>query len=472
MYNKPEEKDYTLYILGIIIAAGFVLRFFNLGFNSVWMDEAVTALHSSGTLESIWTSMTGTLDYNPPFFFLLEWIVIKLFGITEWSLRLLPAFFGALAVPITYLAGKEFKDKYVGLIAAAIISFSPFLIYYSQEARPYTMVLFLCSLLMYFFLKGLKENESIVWIAFGITSAAIFYTHFYGLVFVGILWLFALIKYIKTPLRIINGAIIGTIISTPLIFAAYSLYFQRTASPVTYGSNGIYLIPDTIIQMFGYIGRSVVAFGESYSILLFLILGFLGMLWLFYKDKEKFALMVWILGLTFAISIAASNKIPMLPRYLLFLMVPASLIIGSTYQMFANMFQQRNPKIIAIVFVILFFVAAIPFYSSYYTSSTRDDWKTVGRDLSDITQDGDTVIVAPRYANFALDFYYSSSKDKTTEVGVMSVEEMLSVPKSGSVFYIMTGDIAAADPSGSLQHWLETNTRLVKQYGNIVIARG
>jgi hypothetical protein len=318
----------------------------------------------------------------------------------------------------------------------------------------------------------LKENDRIVWIGFGIVSAAIFYTHFYGLVFVGILWLFAVIKHYKELSNIAIGTVAGFFLSFPLVIAVYYLYLQRIATPVTYGSNGIYLIPDSAIQMLGYIGRGTVTFGESYAILLFLILGFIGMVWLYYKDTEKFALMVWIIGLTFAISIAVSNKIPMLPRYLIFLMIPISLIIGSTYRLFANMFQQQTAFKVVGAFVLIFFVFAIPFYGTYYQYHTRDDWKTVSKDLSAITQDGDTVIIVPRYASFALDFYYSSADDKTNEVGVMSVEELLSTPKSGNVFYIMTADVAAAEPSGNLQYWLETNTGLIRQYGNIFLARG
>jgi len=177
MYNiKP---DYTLLILAAIVAIGATFRIYHLDYNSIWLDEAATYIHSL-TLSGIF-DYTNSVDYfNPPLFPLFEFVMIQIAGASEWGLRFFPALFGILTIPAAYLMGKEFHDKYTGLITAIIFALSPFLIYYSQEARSFSMLLFLCTVLMYVFLKALKTNSRKDWAAFGIVAAVTFATHFWS----------------------------------------------------------------------------------------------------------------------------------------------------------------------------------------------------------------------------------------------------------------------------------------------------
>jgi patatin-like phospholipase/acyl hydrolase len=62
-------------------------------------------------------------------------------------------------------------------------------------------------------------------------------------------------------------------------------------------------------------------------------------------------------------------------------------------------------------------------------------------------------------------------------VGAMNVSELETIKQSGYAangtrYYIITGDIHAADPTGKAWEWLKTNTKVVKQSGAVIIARG
>ncbi len=130
-------------LIGLTIA-GLLLRFYNLGGNSLWLDEASTLMFARQSLAGIWESTAGG-EFNPPLFYWLEHAML-FFGESEFVLRLLPALLGVLTIPVVYFIGKEFRDQNVGLIAAALLAFSPFHIYYSQEARAYAPMLFFFSL--------------------------------------------------------------------------------------------------------------------------------------------------------------------------------------------------------------------------------------------------------------------------------------------------------------------------------------
>ena len=125
-------------------------------------------------------------------------------GITRSSCAFIPALLGVLTIPLFYLIGKEFLDRNAGIIAAAACTVSPFLIYYSQEARAYMMMLFFIALATIFFLRAMKSGSLIHWILFGVFSALAFWSHFYAIVMIAALVLYALIEWvprIRTELK-------------------------------------------------------------------------------------------------------------------------------------------------------------------------------------------------------------------------------------------------------------------------------
>ena len=69
-------------------------------------------------------------EVSPPLFFWLEHFMLNL-GHTETTLRLLPAIFGILTVPVMYFLGSESVDRNAGLLAAGLLAFLPFHLFYS-----------------------------------------------------------------------------------------------------------------------------------------------------------------------------------------------------------------------------------------------------------------------------------------------------------------------------------------------------
>jgi 4-amino-4-deoxy-L-arabinose transferase-like glycosyltransferase len=462
------QKDYTIQILLILTIIGAVFRFYNLGFNSIWLDEAVTYVHSL-TLSGIF-DYTNSVDYfNPPLFPLFEFVMIQTTGASEWGLRFFPALFGILTIPAAYLMGKEFHNKYTGLVTAIIFAFSPFLIYYSQEARAFSMLLFFCTILMYVFLKAMKSNLRNDWLVFGVVSAIVFATHFYGAVFIAILVIFAAVDYRNNIWELLYG-LLGLFLVFPLILLTIFLYFQRisTGTP-TYGLQGMDVIAGTLTQLAGFTG--------GYGRVIFLILIAIGGIWLTFKNKERAYLLVWIIAATFIISTIASSHIPIIPRYMIFLMIPFSLAIASLYAPIANLTSNRTKHLALVaLFLVAFGMLGMPFYQTYYTTYYKEDWRGISQNLTALTNREDVIVIAPRYIEAPLNFYYSAEKDRTIEVGVMSKEELLQFSngwnQNQSIYYIVTGDIGAADPSGELMQMIQQNTKVVKQSTGIYILKG
>jgi mannosyltransferase len=166
--------------LGAAIVAGAALRFATLGTQSYHHDEAWTAgvvLHSNlfTTLDKV-----SATESTPPLYYLLAWGWSKLFGTGEWGLRSLSALFGVAMIPVGYLIGRRMAGRAAGVAAAALAAVSPALIWYSQEARSYALLILLSALAFLFFLRardGFARRDLIWWALLSVLAIA---THYFG----------------------------------------------------------------------------------------------------------------------------------------------------------------------------------------------------------------------------------------------------------------------------------------------------
>src|SRR6185437_10957473 len=82
-------------------------------------------------------------ESTPPLYYCVAWVWARLFGDHEAGLRSLSAVAGVLVVPIAYGLGARLIGRRAGLIAAALTACNPLLVWYSQEARSYSMLVLL-----------------------------------------------------------------------------------------------------------------------------------------------------------------------------------------------------------------------------------------------------------------------------------------------------------------------------------------
>src|SRR3954447_20552431 len=145
-------------LLGIVGGAA-ALRFSTLGVQSFWHDEAVTVgrvLHPGlgATLREIPSS-----EATPPLYYVLAWLWSKLFGTSEAGIRSLSALFGTATVPVAYAIGARLVSRRAGVLAAMAVAVSPLMVWYSQEARAYALLVLTSALTIWLFACALQEPE-------------------------------------------------------------------------------------------------------------------------------------------------------------------------------------------------------------------------------------------------------------------------------------------------------------------------
>ena len=127
-------------ILLVVILLAVCLRLLGLSQQPLWYDEAVTFTRASMDLSEAWR-VTVETDSHPPFYYAIVRGFL-VFGDTEVALRLFSVLSGILIVVLAFDFGRILSGTTAGLTAALLVAVSPLLIYYSQEARMYSLLAF------------------------------------------------------------------------------------------------------------------------------------------------------------------------------------------------------------------------------------------------------------------------------------------------------------------------------------------
>ena len=190
------QRATVLWVLAGLTALGVAVRFASLDVQSYHHDEVITALRVlPGSFGEMLHAVKAS-ESNPPLYYVLGWGWAKAFGTGEVGLRSLTALFGAATVPVGYLIGRQLATRRAGLILAALIAVNPMLIWYSQEARSYALLVFFGALAMYFFVRALDtgRGRDLAWWA--LASALALCSHYFAAFAVAIeaLWLLVALR--------------------------------------------------------------------------------------------------------------------------------------------------------------------------------------------------------------------------------------------------------------------------------------
>ena len=175
--------------LALLMGASLALRTGAID-TGYWIDEGIAVGIASHDFLDI-PRILGQ-DGNPPLYYLLLHGWMQVFGTGEAATRALSLSFALLAVPASFWAGSAVFDRRAGALAAAGAAGSPFLTYYAQETRMYSLVVLLSILASASFaLAFVRGERRHVWLL-GLWLGLLLYTHTWGLFLaaaMGIAWL-------------------------------------------------------------------------------------------------------------------------------------------------------------------------------------------------------------------------------------------------------------------------------------------
>jgi 4-amino-4-deoxy-L-arabinose transferase-like glycosyltransferase len=167
-------------VAGLTVLAA-ALRFATLGAQAYHHDEIVTA--SRVLRGGFWHAMeaVGFSESAPPLYYALAWLWTQLTGTGEVGLRSVSALAGVATVPVAYLLGAELRGRRPAIVAAALVAVNPMLLWYSQEARSYALLVLLTAAAALYFVRALHGGRRRDFIGWGVFSALALATHYFAI---------------------------------------------------------------------------------------------------------------------------------------------------------------------------------------------------------------------------------------------------------------------------------------------------
>ncbi len=153
--GKFEFDAYTLLLVALTVAA-FVIRVWDVGYLTLWVDEYVHVNRARFFPEQ---PLFAT-DNNGILLTMFIVPLFKLFGVSEFWARFPSVVFGTLLVPAAYLFAKRFFNRNIAVTTATLVTFSTYLAYWSRLSRNYAIFAFFFILFLYFLGRALNVDDS------------------------------------------------------------------------------------------------------------------------------------------------------------------------------------------------------------------------------------------------------------------------------------------------------------------------
>ncbi len=344
--------------VGIILVIGIGLRFYKLGALPYVIngDEGIIGVFAKDTRNASNANPFALRENIGGLYLQVMNIVITLFGSTAFSLRLLPAIGGTLALISTYLLSRQIAGKRVAVLATFLLAVSHTHLNFSRTvAVTYIQGTWLIPLELYFLLSGLEKRSSWRAAVAGILLAVHMNIYISAQIVVGIVAIYMLVAFFllkksfrpawKQVLVFWAGFLIIFIPEASFMLSHPAEFMSRFNADGTFtsgwlanevlvtGKTGIRILGERVIHAFlsliyypanDFYGSTTPVI--SFITVIFLVLG-LGYILVRFRSLKMLLLNGYFWGMTFAVGLFAVP--PSADSYRMLMALPAALLIAA-----------------------------------------------------------------------------------------------------------------------------------------------
>lgn len=192
-----------------LLLAGFALRLYGLGRQSLWYDETVSAFLAS--LSPAELVAHTARDIHPPGYYLLLHFWAQLTGRSETALAFFSVCLGMLLIPLSYRLAKTLLNRRIAVWTGFLVAISPYHIWYAQEVRMYTLGAAYGLLAAYWAIRALRRSQLRYWLGYVAAASVGLYALYYFSFLLIALNLYFLVAVLRpkvnlTALKLLIGA--------------------------------------------------------------------------------------------------------------------------------------------------------------------------------------------------------------------------------------------------------------------------
>lgn len=367
--------------IGAVVIFAFAIRMFNLGKWSFWSEEVNTVIHVKNLIDGPlgdW-KISSALIYAS----------LNLFGISEWSARLAPALIGALSIPILYLPTKRIIGQRAAVICSLLLSVSLWHLFWSQNARFYSLLLLFYTLGLLFFYLGFEENKPLYLVGallmFGLAiqerPTALFFAPI-TLLYLVTTWL---LPFDKPPgLRLQNIVLfygVGVVAATLIVYqfpavrepALWQLYFgTANTNPFNIFAGAVYWLGVPVLVL-GTVGAAYLVKERNRAGILF-----------------GFGAIVPLVGIMVASAFQFAAN-----RYVFVSLTSWTILAGLAITILLSRTQRHVILLTSgVLFVVVFHSLSQIFLYNFAQNGNRENWKAAFSRIQEGIQPGDMVVSA------------------------------------------------------------------------------
>ena len=145
----------------------------------LWVDEAISVRQAQLPFRDMIADVRVS-DVHPPLHHAILWLDVRLFGTSELSARLPSLIAGVLLVPALRWVGEVVYDRRTGWVAACFAVVAPFCVWYSQEARMYSMFMLFATVAVGAQVQALRRGRRADWLLYSGATAALVWTQYFA----------------------------------------------------------------------------------------------------------------------------------------------------------------------------------------------------------------------------------------------------------------------------------------------------
>jgi len=345
----------------------------NITRESLWFDEIFSA-NASLTVSSLHEMFTQYIfkDVHPPFYQMLLYFWSKIGGDSDFNIRLLSYVSILISIFFSFSLLNKYFTKKIAIIFAVISIFTPAILYYAEEARPYALMYGLANILStiyVIFAVNIKQHRNIqnnLLIAYFILGVLALYTHFFGYILIFSLSIILLgystflhRKETTSKLFVISFLIL----IAGLIWLYIIFYYGNIADKM----NGHFWIKNSFSITATNLG--IMLYGHKEMLLIETILGvfLIFPFQIFFSSFKKNTFILLPVFSILIISILISLNTPIITARNLIIIIPLIMLFISF--LFNDLYNSK--KIVILVYLVALFTS-----SAYYNSTYQKEcWK-------------------------------------------------------------------------------------------------
>ncbi|HLN52902.1 MAG TPA: glycosyltransferase family 39 protein [Lentimicrobium sp.] len=407
------NKHQQTIIIIVIVIINLIVKGKFLANNSLGGDEPFSVYIAQMDVTSIIRLLSE--GNNPPLYEILLHFWIKIFGISEFSVRFPSLLFSCITVYFIYKIGIKFLNKRIALYSGIIFIFSNYHILLAHESRAYSLLGMLTAISMYFFIgiindytnnssssddtKRFGNSITMRFVLLSLVNTVIVYSHYFGFFVLIVQFLYLTFNFnflIKLWKQVLLYSGIVIILYSPFISVVVNRFILSSGGTWVGPPNGIV----SIYNMLWTFSNAPVVTACVIAVLIISLIKFI------IRRKEAknpnyYFIVFWFVFI-FLFMFGVSYRIPMfLNRYLMVSAIAFILVLGISID---SIIKKHNfSYIVPVIMCIMFIVTVKP-----NLTNKRNVKEAVVR-TNQIKDSNTIVLISP--SNFVLDFAYYYNKE-------------------------------------------------------------